>query len=803
MKNIGQAVSLVYSFLFVLITSIAAPVMSQSVTISAQLSSTELVAGEEVNITFSTTEASDVYFFSVETAFNADKFEFTGVQAAGLTEGGLAIADHLSPDVIGASVTRTSALSEADEGEIMTLTFKVRDKSPTGLDSFSFSSQTLAASDGSTLDSETPEAAEFEVEESISVVQLTTPATIDLTEGEEFSATGKVYANGVTIDDENSNRIRMWVGVNSDNSDPASWDESDWQLMDFTEQDSDDYFNYSSEIAFQRETGAYHVALRSDLDEDEDYRYGGISGNWHETDSPSAVMEISQQPPFRYTIAAWDFDDETLAASRGVPANLPVEIELFGASMSGFGAGHTGRAANSNNWHEFEEGANYWQVVISTENFESLRISSKQLGSNTGPANFQLQTSVDGTDWEDVTGGAIAVDNNWTSGVVDQLQLPESLNHQAEVYIRWLQTDSLRINPTETTNVVAATGTNRIDDIVITGINPDADRVDVWPGDTNNDGVVDELDVIPLGQYWLAEGPQPVYQSFEWEAREVEAWIPEMATYADAAGTGRVDQNDLQLVGLNFGKTHGESGSSSKQIASSLAQLELEPMIAGETAEFYLVAEDGTELSGVSFRMDIAGLSSEYWSVESIEPLAWGESWAENNRLIEFQTFDNDDLAVTMVHKGYVEPVQATNLLRIKIRADEAWGQPATARLLRAVVSSEYQTTELQTASLSSELAVSVDPTVDERPQHTELSQNYPNPFNPVTTIPYTIAEPGDVQIRVFDAIGRQVTLITREAVQPGSYTVDFDASALSSGIYFYQLNTNGIVQTRRMTLVK
>jgi len=175
MKNIGQAVSLVYSFLFVLITSISAPVMSQSVTISAQLSSTELVAGDEVGITFSTTGESDVYFFSVETTYNSDKFEFTGVQGTGLTEDGLAIADNLSPEVIGASVSRTTALNEAGEGEIMTLTFTVKDKSPTGSDSFSFASHTLADSEGNSIESEAPEAAEYEVEESVSAVQLTTP----------------------------------------------------------------------------------------------------------------------------------------------------------------------------------------------------------------------------------------------------------------------------------------------------------------------------------------------------------------------------------------------------------------------------------------------------------------------------------------------------------------------------------------------------------------------------------------------------------------------------------------------------
>jgi len=802
MKNLDQAVSLVYSLLFVLVTSITAPVMSQSVTISAQLTSTELVAGDEVDITFSTTGVSDVYFFSVETSFNPAKFEFTGVQSTGLTDDGLAIADYLSSDVIGASATRTVALNEAEEGDIMTLTFRVKDKSPTGEDSFSFSSLSLADSGGNSIDSEEPESAELEVEESISILQLTTPATIDLSEGEDYFATGKVYANGVTDDDENSNRIQMWVGINSNSTNPATWDESDWQLMEFTEQDSEDFFIYNSnDIAFQRETGVYYVALRSDLDKDENYRYGGINGYWHESDSPSAVMEITQQPPFRYTIAAWDFNDEALTASQGVPANLPVEVELFGASLSGYAAGASDRAANSRDWHEFEEETNYWQVVISTEHFESLRISSKQYGSGTGPLNFQLQASLDGVDWNDIDGGTIEVATNWTSGVVDQLQLPESFNDQSEVYIRWLQTDSLRIDTEATSEVVAPTGTNRIDDIIITGINPGAERVDVWPGDTNNDGVVDELDVIPLGQYWLASGPQPVYQSIEWEARQVEAWVPETATYADAAGTGRVDQNDLQIVGLNFGNSNGSGAS--KQVASSVAQLELQPMSVGNTVEFYLIADGGTELSGISFRMDIAGLSSEYWSVESIEPLTWGESWAEDNRLIEFQTFDNDYLGATMVHKGYVESVQATNLLRIKIMADKSWEQPVTARLLRAVVSSDYDITHLQTAALSKELAVSVDPLVDERPHQTKLLANYPNPFNPVTTIPYTLAEPGDVQIRIFDAIGRQISLITQNAVQPGNYTIDFDASALSSGIYFYQMHTNGIVQTRRMTLVK
>ncbi len=806
MKNIENAIPFLYSILIIFITSISVPVMSQSVTISANLSSTELIAGDEVDLIFSTSGESDVYFFSVESTFDPDVFEYTTIQTTDLTEGGLKFADLLSPGEIGASVSRTSALSEPDEGAIMILTFKVKDKAPASSDSFSFSVHTLADSEGSAITSMAPEAVEYDVEESISILQLSTPSMIDITEGDEFIATGKVYANGVTVDDENTNRIRMWVGLNESNTDPVTWDENDWQLMEFDEKDSEDFFSYSSDIAFQQQQGVYYVALRSDLDEDQDYRYGGMNGYWHESESPSAVMEILQQAPFRYTIAAWDFDSETMTANQGVPDNLASEVELSGASLSGYAAGSSGRAANANAW-QFEEDSNYWQVSISTENFENLRISSKQYGSGTGPMNFQLQSSLDGVNWNDVNGGSIEVATNWTSGVVDQLQLSESLNDQPELHIRWLQMDSLRIDTEAASNVVASGGTNRIDDIIITGINPDAERVNVWPGDTNNDGDVDENDILPLGLYWLAEGPQPVYNSLEWAAREVEAWIPEMATFADAAGSGRVDQNDLQLIGLNFGNSQETNDSNDSQQqklnAAPLAQLELSPLNAGETTEFYLVAEGGTKLSGVSFRLEMEALNTNYWSVEKVEPLKWGETWLENDRLIEFQTLQHDFLASSMVHKGFVEPESATNLVRIVIRADQNWSQPVTALLLRASVSFGFDIVPLHNAELSKHLAVTVDQPVDERPRTTMLLPNYPNPFNPTTTIPYILSESDDVQIRIFDAIGRQVSLITRETLQPGQYSIEFDASSLSSGIYFYQLHTNGIVQTRRMTLVK
>lgn len=92
----------------------------------------------------------------------------------------------------------------------------------------------------------------------------------------------------------------------------------------------------------------------------------------------------------------------------------------------------------------------------------------------------------------------------------------------------------------------------------------------------------------------------------------------------------------------------------------------------------------------------------------------------------------------------------------------------------------------------------------NEVPESFGLKQNYPNPFNPSTTIEFSLSKASHVTLKVFDALGRQVALLADEYKQPGSHKVSYDAGRLSSGVYFYTLQTgNGFVQTKKMTLVK
>jgi len=84
-----------------------------------------------------------------------------------------------------------------------------------------------------------------------------------------------------------------------------------------------------------------------------------------------------------------------------------------------------------------------------------------------------------------------------------------------------------------------------------------------------------------------------------------------------------------------------------------------------------------------------------------------------------------------------------------------------------------------------------------------KLYQNYPNPFNPTTTINYQIPERSLVTLKVYDVLGKDIAILVSEEKRAGSYEIEFNASSLPSGIYFYQLKTNKLIQTKKMILVK
>lgn len=90
-----------------------------------------------------------------------------------------------------------------------------------------------------------------------------------------------------------------------------------------------------------------------------------------------------------------------------------------------------------------------------------------------------------------------------------------------------------------------------------------------------------------------------------------------------------------------------------------------------------------------------------------------------------------------------------------------------------------------------------------EIPKNYSLSQNFPNPFNPVTNIAFSIPEESNVNLTVYDVLGREIKVLINEKLKPGNYQVDWNAQVYTSGMYFYRLQTDKFTDTKKMVLVK
>ncbi len=88
-------------------------------------------------------------------------------------------------------------------------------------------------------------------------------------------------------------------------------------------------------------------------------------------------------------------------------------------------------------------------------------------------------------------------------------------------------------------------------------------------------------------------------------------------------------------------------------------------------------------------------------------------------------------------------------------------------------------------------------------PAHYELLQNYPNPFNPSTTIPFTLSQFAQVELKIYDGLGRVVKTLVKQVMPPGRHEATFETAGLASGLYHYRLYVDGQVFTKSMMLLK
>ena len=92
---------------------------------------------------------------------------------------------------------------------------------------------------------------------------------------------------------------------------------------------------------------------------------------------------------------------------------------------------------------------------------------------------------------------------------------------------------------------------------------------------------------------------------------------------------------------------------------------------------------------------------------------------------------------------------------------------------------------------------------IDQLPTDFELSQNYPNPFNPSTQIKFQLKNQEDVSLKVYNLLGQEVATLINETIDAGVYTISFDASNLSAGVYIYSIKAGEFQAAKKMTLLK
>jgi len=129
---------------------------------------------------------------------------------------------------------------------------------------------------------------------------------------------------------------------------------------------------------------------------------------------------------------------------------------------------------------------------------------------------------------------------------------------------------------------------------------------------------------------------------------------------------------------------------------------------------------------------------------------------------------------------------------------DEQTGYYWRVKAVAADTESEWS----ETWQFTTMMLTSTDPE-DTAPKAFELAQNYPNPFNPATQIRFAMPEHGHATLHIYNTLGRRVATLVNEPRNAGWHEVSFDASNLSSGIYFYRLQAGSHTQTRQMMLIK
>lgn len=223
-----------------------------------------------------------------------------------------------------------------------------------------------------------------------------------------------------------------------------------------------------------------------------------------------------------------------------------------------------------------------------------------------------------------------------------------------------------------------------------------------------------------------------------------------------------------------------------------------------------LINADDTEAASFAYyQFGIAStITSDYNTIFVVAPSADNNTWFGRLSGSGGENFDNINdwrsnttLDVNSSSVAVVFDDESLLTLDREMESVNALKAPRLSAVMRDIAGAQRQDPTFKGA-WSTPGSVSI-PAISDMAAAISLNQNYPNPFNPTTTLSFTLTETAPVQLSVYTVDGRLISTLLRDVRPAGQHTVSFDASALSSGIYIYQLQSGSSIETRKMTLIK
>ncbi len=367
-------------------------------------------------------------------------------------------------------------------------------------------------------------------------------------------------------------------------------------------------------------------------------------------------------------------------------------------------------------------------------------------------------------------------------------------------------------------------------------------------GTLNTGSVSPQLDNLADGAFFLTGNPFPF--TIDWDSGSITKTNLSNTIYvwSDAAGawqswngtTGNITDGLIHPYQGFFVEGSGGNGNLSidneaiasgsptffKEQTGTPKILKLTAQVGGRASEAWLSFQDGGELArdrydGLAltpmdadwlqlsttadggYQLQINALPADQ-ETELVVPLVLAGTIEEAVASVSFEgleDFEGWEITVVDNQSGQQYPVEQNSSVELEIEEIKTKDPgrltpPSPIPVKAKTTNTRYLLRIIPATAVSNERPPEI-------PSVAELAQNYPNPFNPVTSIQFAMPDPGMVTLEVFDLLGRKVATLVDEYRPAGSYTINFDAGNLASGVYTYRLVTGNTIISKKLTLVK